>query len=119
MMEKSRVTRAERDFDRRRMVMTPAIVFSADGAKLGKVIEVADDYILVQKGFFFPKEFVLPTWAIDREDVHRIDLRVSKVAAHALGREELPRAGDAWFEADMTIEPPPAKGSLADSVRAS
>jgi hypothetical protein len=118
-MKKNEIFQAEQEFDRGRMVMTPAIVFSSDGPKLGKVIEVADDYILIQKGFFFPKEFFIPTWAIAREDPHRIDLRITKAAAHALGREDLPLTGDAWYDADVTYEPPPAKGSIADSARAS
>lgn len=32
-------------------------VFTQDGEKLGKVIELEDDYLTVEKGFFFPKDF--------------------------------------------------------------
>lgn len=31
--------------------------FTQDGEKLGKVIELNDDYLTVEKGFFFPKDF--------------------------------------------------------------
>jgi hypothetical protein len=97
-MEKSKITQAEQDFDRNRLVMTPAIVFGSDGPKIGKVVEVADDYILIQKGFFFPREFFIPTWAIAREDPDRIDLRITKAAVQELGRADLPLDGDAWFD---------------------
>ncbi len=31
--------------------------YTQDGEKLGKVIELNDDYLTVEKGFFFPKDF--------------------------------------------------------------
>lgn len=103
-METSKTGYTENGFDRRRLVMTPAIVVGSDNRKVGTVVEVADDYILIQKGFFFPKEFFIPTRAIDREEPHRIDLRITKAAAEALGRVDLPLTGDAWFDAGLTCE---------------
>lgn len=88
----------EHTFDRYRLVMAPAIVRGSDEIKLGKVIDVAEDYILVQRGFFFPKEFVLPTWAIARESLDRVDLHVTAVEAEALGRERLLAGGHPRFE---------------------
>jgi hypothetical protein len=99
--------RDEHTFDRYRLVMAPAIVRGSDGKKLGKVIDVAEDYILVQRGFFFPKEFVLPTWVIAREALDRVDLRVTAMEAEALGREHLPARDHPWFE------PPSAESSAA------
>lgn len=115
-MENSEITHAKHDFDRRRLVMTPAIVFGSDGRKIGKVVEVADNYILIQKGFFLPKEFYMPTWAIAGEDPDRIDLRITKAAAQTLGRADLPPEDDAWFDENGACEPLPAKRSIADSV---
>jgi hypothetical protein len=115
-VETSKTASTEYDFDRGRLVMTPAIVFGSDGRKIGKVVEVADDYILIQKGFFFPKEFFIPTWAIAWEDPDRIDLGITKAASQALGRADLPPAGDTWFDANVTRELPPAKEPFADSV---
>ncbi len=34
-------------------------VFTRDGEKLGKVVTFADDYFIVQKGMFFPKDFTV------------------------------------------------------------
>jgi hypothetical protein len=116
MMENSKIAHAEHEFDRRRLVMTPAIVFGSDGRKIGKVVEVSDNYILIQKGFFLPKEFYLPTWAIAGEDPDRIDLRITKAASQALGRADLPPEGNAWFDDNVACEPLPAKQSIADSV---
>ena len=88
----------ERTFDRYRLVMAPAVVRSSDGKKLGKVIDVAEDYILVQRGFFFPKEFVLPTWAIVQESLDCVDLHVTAMEAEALRREWLLAGGHLWSE---------------------
>lgn len=115
-METSKIAHAEHDFDRGRLVMTPAIVFGSDGRKIGKVVEVTDDYILIQRGFFLPKEFYMPTWAIACEDPDRIDLRITKAAAQALGHAALPPEDDVWFDENVACEPLPAKRSIADSV---
>jgi uncharacterized protein (TIGR02271 family) len=39
-------------------------VRSSDGDKLGEIIDVADGSIVVEKGFFFPKDHVIPASAI-------------------------------------------------------
>jgi hypothetical protein len=88
----------EHTFDRYRLVMAPAIVRGSDGKKLGKVIDVAEDYILIQRGFFFPKEFMLPTWAIAQESLDCVDLHVTALEAEALGREWLLAGGHPRFE---------------------
>lgn len=35
------------------------VVYSKDGGKLGKVTNLLDDHFIVEKGFFFPKDFSL------------------------------------------------------------
>jgi uncharacterized protein (TIGR02271 family) len=35
-------------------------VKSSDGANLGKIIRIAPDHFLVEKGFFFPKDYAVP-----------------------------------------------------------
>jgi hypothetical protein len=109
-MATSDSVRDEHTFDRYRLVMAPAIVRGSDGKKLGRVIDVAEDYILVQRGFFFPKEFVLPASAIAREALDRVDLRVTVMEAETLGREHLLADGHPWFE-------PPSPESSAASGR--
>ena len=41
-----------------------ATVYAADGDKVGKVIAVDADSIVVEKGFFFPSDYYIPTSAI-------------------------------------------------------
>jgi len=53
-------------------------VFGADGDKVGKVIAVTDRYFVVEKGFFFPKDYYIPTSAIANQDGDKIYLSVTK-----------------------------------------
>jgi len=39
-------------------------VVGSDGEKVGKIVEVHPDYVVVEKGFFFPKDHFIPTSAI-------------------------------------------------------
>ncbi len=34
-------------------------VFTKDGENLGKIVELMDDYLTIEKGFFFPKDFTI------------------------------------------------------------
>ncbi len=50
--------------------------FSQDGEKLGKVIELNDDYVTIEKGYFFPRDF---TFRYDNVvDVKNDQLVISK-----------------------------------------
>jgi hypothetical protein len=54
-------------------------VLDAGGEKIGKIIEVRDTAILVEKGFFFPKDYLVPVSLIDRIDEDgRVLLNVPK-----------------------------------------
>jgi uncharacterized protein (TIGR02271 family) len=44
---------------RREDVRDGMTAYTQDGEKLGKVIERGDDYLTVEKGFFFPKDFTM------------------------------------------------------------
>jgi len=56
-------------------------VYGADGDKVGKVVAVDPNYIVVEKGFFFPTDFYIPTSAIASVDDDNIYLTVSKEEA--------------------------------------
>ena len=43
-------------------------VYGADDAKLGTIHEVRDNYFIVEKGFFFPKDYYIPVSAIEGVD---------------------------------------------------
>lgn len=57
-------------------------VYGADGEKVGSIHEVRDDYIVVGKGFFFPKDYYIPWSAIDGVTVdNEVYLLVTKEEA--------------------------------------
>lgn len=51
-------------------------VYGSDGEKVGNVAEVGGNYLLVQKGLFFTKDFYIPTSAVAsvRQDEVRLSL---------------------------------------------
>jgi uncharacterized protein (TIGR02271 family) len=54
-------------------------VFGAEGDKVGSIHEVRDDYIVVEKGFFFPKDYYIPWSAIEGvTDDNEVYLLVTK-----------------------------------------
>jgi len=70
-------------------------VFGAEGDKVGSIQDVQDDYILVEKGFFFPKDYYIPWNAIQgvTED-NDVYLTIGKDEALNQRWDTLP-AGDA------------------------
>jgi len=57
-------------------------VYGADDEKLGSIHEVRDNYFVVEKGFFFPKDYYIPMSAIQGIDEdNRVYLNVSKDVA--------------------------------------
>ncbi|MFL5759000.1 MAG: PRC-barrel domain-containing protein [Thermomicrobiales bacterium] len=65
-------------------------VFGGDGGKVGKIVAVRPRYIVVEKGFFFPTDYYIPTSAISTYDGNRIYLTVSKDEALSQGWEQEP-----------------------------
>ena len=53
-------------------------VFGADEGKLGKVSTVQPNYVVVEKGFFFPTDYYIPTSAISSYDDGKVYLNVTK-----------------------------------------
>jgi len=53
-------------------------VFGADGDKVGKVVAAQPAYIVVEKGFFFPTDYYIPTSAINTFDGDKLYLSVTK-----------------------------------------
>ena len=62
----------------RSQIQTGWKVYSSDGTELGTVDEVAENYVLVQKGFFFPEEHYIPLAAIERTEDNSLWLTVRK-----------------------------------------
>lgn len=53
-------------------------VVGADGHKVGKVVASQDAFIVVEKGFFFPSDYYIPTTAIANFDGDTVYLNVTK-----------------------------------------
>jgi len=53
-------------------------VVGADGDKVGKVVAAESSYIVVEKGFFFPTDYYIPTSAISNFDGDKVFLTVTK-----------------------------------------
>jgi len=76
-------------------------VYGSDGNEIGDVEEVGPDYIVVEKGFLFPKTLYIPVSAISSVSEDRVELSVPKDAA-----------GDQGWDA------PPAGASMTDETTA-
>ena len=61
------------------------------GHKVGEVVAVRDDVIVVEKGFFMPVDFYIPKSAIQRNNDHGLYLNVTKNEALHRGWDKDPR----------------------------
>lgn len=81
-------------------------VYGADGDKVGKVVAVDPSYIVVEKGFFFPTDYYIPTSAINTIDDDNVYLTVSKDEALNQGWDQpltaTPMVDDERFRATTT-----------------
>jgi len=67
-----------------------AEVIAADGDKVGKVIETHADYLVVEKGFFFPTDYYVPTRVVSNYDGEKVYLSVTKDEALHQGWDVVP-----------------------------
>jgi stress response protein YsnF len=65
-------------------------VVGSDGNKVGEVVAVHQNYEVVEKGFFFPTDYYIPTSAIANYDGDKIYLNVTKDAALDQGWDTAP-----------------------------
>ena len=82
-------------------------VFAGDGDKLGKVVAVQPDYLVVKQGFFFPTDYYVPTGAVTNYEDGEIHLGVTKDEALTQGWDAAPAEGHA-VAADGELHPPTA-----------
>ena len=101
-----------------------AEVRSADGEKLGKVTDMQGQYVVVEKGFFFPTDYYVPTSAIARADDATIYLSVGKDQALASGWDRAPTAdttgatsGDAAAAGEGALRVPVHEEELTATTR--
>lgn len=67
-----------------------ATVLGADGEKVGQVIAVYADFVVVEKGFFFPTDYYVPTTAVSTYDGDEVILNVTKDEALHQGWDQIP-----------------------------
>ena len=65
-------------------------VYGSDGDKVGTVAEVQSSYIVVEKGFFFPTDYYIPTSAIASASGGQVYLNVARDAALNSGWDTVP-----------------------------
>ena len=65
-------------------------VIAADGDKVGKVIGAEGDYLIVEKGFFFPTDYYVPRTAINAYDGDKAYLAVTKDQALSQAWDTMP-----------------------------
>src|SRR5918997_5721495 len=65
-------------------------VYGSDGDKVGTVAEVQSSYIVVEKGFFFPTDYYIPTSAVASASDGQLYLNVAKDAALNSGWDTVP-----------------------------
>ena len=67
-----------------------ASVYGSDGEKLGSIMEIGPDYIVVEKGLFFPTDYFVPNGAIASVEPDRINLTMTKDEALEQGWDRDP-----------------------------
>jgi len=73
-------------------------VYGVDGDKIGDVGQVSDGYLVVSKGFFFPRERYVPAAAIVRLEGDRVYLNVTKADLDAERWDNPPRTSEVDVE---------------------
>ncbi|MDP9363804.1 MAG: hypothetical protein M3Q10_06200 [Chloroflexota bacterium] len=74
-------------------------VFAADGEKVGEIVAVHPDYVVVQAGLLFPTDAYVPRAAIAAAGSGRVALSVSKDQALGQGWSSPPAGADRDQEA--------------------
>lgn len=65
-------------------------VIGSDGKKIGEVVDVLDDHIIVERGFFNPEDVYVPKIEISSFDEYHLRLRVTRDEAMRAGWEHEP-----------------------------
>ncbi len=65
-------------------------VYGSDGEKVGSIVAVRPNYVVVEKGFFFPTDYYIPVSAISGVQEGRVYLNETKDAALNQGWDAIP-----------------------------
>lgn len=67
-----------------------ADVYGSDGDKVGSIVALRPNYLVVEKGFFFPTDYYIPMGAVSAYQDGRVYLNVTKDAALNQGWDAIP-----------------------------
>jgi hypothetical protein len=76
--------------DQQQVLNPGASVYGADGEKVGTMQTYGGSYIVVEKGFFFPKDYYIPMSAITETTEDAVYLSVTKDDALHQGWDQVP-----------------------------
>jgi uncharacterized protein (TIGR02271 family) len=74
--------------DRQQTITPGATVYGSDGEKVGTVATYGNSYVVVEKGFFFPKDYYIPMSAISETTGDGVYLTVTKDEALSQGWDQ-------------------------------
>lgn len=74
-------------------------VMGSCGHKIGEVVDVRPDYLVVEKGFFVPEDVYVPKTAIAKADEHHLTLNVTRAKSEHSGWDRDP---DGLEDEDVT-----------------
>jgi len=72
-------------------------IYGSDGDKVGTVIAIQDNYVVVEKGWFFPTDYYIPVSAIASYEDGRAYLNVTKDVALEQGWDAAPTMTDTTY----------------------
>ena len=93
-------------------------VISADDQKVGKVVAVQPTYLVVEKGFFFPTDYYIPTSAVANYDGDKAYLSVTKDEALNQGWDSMPQEDASYTTTSTTYDTAGTAGSYTADMGA-
>jgi hypothetical protein len=96
-------------------------VYGSDGDKVGSVVAVRPNYLVVEKGFFFPTDYYIPVSAVSGVEEGRVYLAVTKDAALNQGWDAMPADYEsaAWCRRRRPSRSPPRRSRSRRASRPS
>src|SRR5215212_4269984 len=89
-------------------------VYGSDGDKVGTVAEVQSNYIVVEKGFFFPTDYYIPMSAVSSASTGQVTLNVAKDAALNSGWDTVPDTDTVVTRTDISTAGRTSSGGQAE-----
>jgi uncharacterized protein (TIGR02271 family) len=89
-------------------------VYGSDGEKVGSIAAVRPNYLVVEKGFFFPSDYYIPVASVAAVEEGRVHLAVTKDAALNQGWDAVP----ADYDSETVVTTTESVGSYSTDTTA-